>query len=58
MRTSMLLESALAYLDFIKLDMQSYSNFANHKSVIACAFRHVFGFDLGKDVFVLQWLKG
>ena len=48
----------MAYLDFIKPDMRSYSNFANHKSAIACAFCRVFGFDLGKDVLVLQGLKG
>ena len=34
-------------LDFIKLDMRSYSNFYNHKSAIACHFRIIFGFDLG-----------
>ena len=46
------------YLGFIKLDMQLYNHFANHKSAVACAFRRVFGFDLGKAALMLRWLKG
>ena len=40
------------YLDFIKLDIESHGNFANHKLAIACAFRRV-RYDLGKAVFIL-----
>ena len=38
------------FLDFIKPDMQSDSNFCNHKSAVVCCFRVVFGFDLSKYV--------
>ena len=38
--------------------MQSYNHFCNHKSAIATAFKRVFGFDLGKDVFITQWMSG
>ena len=45
------------FLDYIKPNMQSYNHFCNHKSAIATAFK-VFGFDLGKDVFITQWMTG
>ena len=51
-------DQLMHFLDYIKPSMQSYSNFCNHKSAIGAAFRRVFGFDLGKDVFILQWMKG
>ena len=38
--------------------MQSYSNFCNHKSAVAKGFRVVFGFELGTDAFIKQWIKG
>ena len=46
------------FLSYIKPSMQLYTNFCNHKSAIATAFKRVIGFDLGKDVFFLQWMKG
>ena len=46
------------FIDFIKLDMHSYGNFYNHKSVITATFCQVYGFDLGKDAFILRWMKG
>ena len=46
------------FLDYIKLAMKSYGNFCDHKLAIAHAFRRAFGFDLGKDVLILQWMKG
>ena len=42
------------FLDYIKPSMRSY----NHKSAIATAFKHVFGFDLGRDVFTTEWMTG
>ena len=30
----------------------------NHKSAVAKGFRIVFGFELGTDVFIKQWIKG
>ena len=51
-------DQLMVLLDFIKLDMQANGSFAPHKSAIASAFRLVFGFDLDKYVFILQWLKG
>jgi hypothetical protein len=48
----------MQFLDFIKPSMRSYSNFCKHKSVVACCFRIVFGFDLGKDIFIKQWIQG
>ena len=46
------------FLDYIKPSMRSYNNFCNHKSAITAAFKRVFGFDLGKDVFITQWMSG
>ena len=53
-------DQPMHFLDIIKLDMRSYSNFCNHKSAVACYFRIVFGFDLGKDIFYQiedKWLE-
>ena len=44
----------MQFLDLSKPDMQSYSNFRNHKSAIACCFRIIFGFDLGMDIFFIK----
>ena len=46
------------FLDYIKPSMQSYNNFCNHKSTIVTAFKRVFGFDLGRDVFTTEWMTG
>ena len=51
-------EQLMAFLGYIKPSMQSYSNFCNHKSAVAKAFRVAFGFELGTDVFISQWIKG
>ena len=51
-------DQLMQFLDFIKPDMRSYSNFCNHKFAVACCFRIVFGFDLGKDIFIKQWIQG
>ena len=40
------------FLSYIEPSMQVYHHFYNHKLAIATAFKHVFGFDLGEDVFV------
>ena len=48
----------MKFLDFIKPNMWSYSNFCNHKAAIACCFRIVFGFELGIHIFIKQWIKG
>ena len=50
-------DQPMAYLDFIKSDMQSHGNFANHKLAVAFAFLRCFSFDVDKDVFMLLWLK-
>ena len=42
----------MAFLGYIKPSMQSYSNFCNHKLAVAKGFYVVFGFELGKDVFI------
>ena len=61
-RTQVTIELArnqlMAFLGYIKPSMQSYSNFCNHKSAVAKGFRVVFGFELGADVFIKQWMKG
>ena len=61
-RTQVTIELArdqlMAFLSYIKPSMRSYSNFCNHKSAVAKSFRIVFGFELGTDVFIKQWLKG
>ena len=51
-------EQLMAFLGYIKPSMQSYSNFCNHKSAVAKGFRVAFGFELGTDVFISQWMKG
>ena len=51
-------EQLMAFLGYIKPCMQSYSNFCNHKSAVAKGFRVAFGFELGTDVFISQWMKG
>ena len=51
-------EQLMSFLGYIKPSMQSYSNFCNHKSAVARCFRIVFGFDLGKDIFIKQWIQG
>ena len=55
-RTEVTIEKAhdqlMAFLGYIKPSMQSYSNFCNHKLAVAKGFYVVFGFELGKDVFI------
>ena len=38
--------------------MQAYSTFCNRKSAIVCSFRILFGFELGRDPLIIQWMKG
>ena len=45
-------DQLMHFLSYIKPSMQSYNHFCNHKSAIATAFKRVFGFDLGRDVFI------
>ena len=45
-------DQLMQFLDFIRPDMRSYSNFCKHKSTIACCFHIVFGFDLSIDIFL------
>ena len=60
-RTQVTIELArdqlMSFLGYIKPSMQSYSNFCNHKSAVAKGFRIVFGFELGTDVFIKEWIK-
>ena len=51
-------DQLMAFLDFVKPSMQAYSTFCNHKSAIVCSFRILFGFELGKDPLITQWMKG
>ena len=51
-------DQLMAFLDFVKPSMRAYSTFCNHKSAIECSFRIRFGFELGKDPLIAQWLKG
>ena len=51
-------DQLMHFLDYIKPNMRSYNHFCNHKSAIATAFKRAFGFDLGKDVFITQWMNG
>ena len=51
-------DQLMDFLDYIKPSMRSYNHFCNHKSAIATAFKRVFGFDLGRDVFITQWMSG
>ena len=61
-RTQVTIEHArdqlMVFLGYIKPSMQSYSNFCNHKSAVAKGFCIVFGFELGTDVFMKEWIKG
>ena len=51
-------DQLMAFLDFVKPSMRAYSTFCNHKSAIVCSFRILFGFELGKDPLITQWMKG
>ena len=51
-------DQLMDFLDYIKPSMWSYNHFCNHQSAIATAFQRVFGFDLGKHVFITQWMSG
>ena len=51
-------DQLMAFLGYIKPSMQPYSTFCNHKSAVAKGFRVAFGFELGTDVFISQWMKG
>ena len=51
-------DQLMAFLDFVKPSMMAYSTFCNHKSAIVCSFRILFGFELGKDPLITQWMKG
>ena len=61
-RTQVTIEFArdqlMASLGYIKPSMHLYSNFCNHKSAVAKGFRVVFGFELGTNFFITQWIKG
>ena len=48
----------MAFLDFAKPSMKAYSTFCNHKSAIVFSFRILFGFELGKDPLITEWMKG
>ena len=48
----------MAFLAFVKPSMKACSTFCNHKSAIVCSFRILFGFELGKDSLITQWMKG
>ena len=43
-------DQLMAFLGYIKLPMQSYFNFCNHKLAVAEGFHIAFGFELGTDV--------
>ena len=47
----------MAFLNFVKLSMQAYLTFCNHKSAVVCPFHILFGFELGKDLLITQWMK-
>ena len=51
-------DQLMHFLSYIKPSVQSYNHFCKYKSAIATAFKRVFGFDLGKDVFITQWMFG
>ena len=51
-------DSLMAFFSYIKLLLQSYSNFCNNKSIVAKGFRIVFSFELGADVFYQRVDKG
>ena len=54
-------DQLMAFLHFAKPSMQAYSTFCNHKSAIdgiVCSLCIPFGFELGKDPLITQWMKG
>ena len=46
------------FLSYIEPSMQLYNHLYNHKLAIATVFKRVFRFDLGRDVFITQWMAG
>ena len=51
-------DQLINFLGHIKPSMRSFSDFCNHKSAICTALRRVFGFELGKDSIIMDWMKG
>ena len=51
-------DQLINFLGHIKPNMRSFSDFCNHKSAICTALRRVFGFELGKDSIIMDWMKG
>ena len=51
-------DQLMAFLNFVKPSMRANSTFCNHKSAVVCSFRILFGFELGKDPLITQWMKG
>ena len=51
-------DQLISFLGHIKPNMRLFSDFCNHKLAICTALRRVFGFELGEDSIIMDWMRG
>ena len=54
----LVLSQVMDYLSYIKPKCTSHVSFADTKTMLAWVFRSLFGFSLGTDARIMQWMKG
>ena len=54
----LVLSQVMDYLSYIKPRCTSHGSFADTKTMLAWVFRSLFGFSLGTDARIRQWMKG
>ena len=54
----LVLSQVMDYLSYIKPKCTSHGSFADTKTMLAWVFRSLFGFSLGTDARIMQWMKG
>ena len=54
----LVLSQVMDYLSYIKPKCTSHGSFADTKTMLAWVFRSLFGYSLGMDDRIRQWMKG
>ena len=52
------LSQVMDYLSYLKPSCTSHGSFADTKTMLAWVFRSLFGFSLGTDARIMQWIEG
>ena len=52
------LAQVMEYLSYLKPSCTSHGSFADTKTMLAWVFKSVFGYPLGTDARIMQWMKG